>query len=99
MKPGRRAPSPEFADDVGRKAGRKIRARDAGRSGVWFGLGMFGLIGWSIAVPVLVGILIGMQLDAWLQDRVSWTLTMMFVGLALGCINAWHWMTREGRQD
>ena len=34
-----------FADQVGAKAARKVRARRS-TQGVWFGLGMMGLIGW-----------------------------------------------------
>ena len=29
------------------KAARKLRAREEGDRGVWFGLGMMGLVGWS----------------------------------------------------
>ena len=96
-----RRPTPEeaAAEHIADKAARRIRAREARRHGAWFGLGMFGLIGWSIALPVIIGIVVGQRLDAWLGGRVSWTLTMMALGLALGCINAWYWMTREGRGD
>jgi len=37
------------------KAARKLRARRHSAQGVWFGLGMMGLIGWSVAVPTLLG--------------------------------------------
>jgi F-type H+-transporting ATPase subunit epsilon len=48
-----RGPDPEreVAEAVGRKAERKLRARRAGRRGVWFGLGMFGLVGWRWRCP------------------------------------------------
>jgi predicted F0F1-ATPase subunit len=34
------------------------------RTGVWFGLGMMGLIGWSVAVPTLLGAALGLWLDS-----------------------------------
>ena len=40
-----------FAEQVGAKAARKLRARGDRSQGVWFGLGMMGLIGWSVVVP------------------------------------------------
>ena len=30
-----------------------------------------------------------------LPNRYSWTLMMMFIGVVLGCINAWYWVSRE----
>jgi ATP synthase protein I len=30
---------------------------------VWFGLGMMGLIGWSVAIPTLLGAALGLWLD------------------------------------
>jgi ATP synthase protein I len=87
----------EFRRHVAARADRKQRAREQDRS-VWFGLGMFGVVGWSVALPTLLGIAIGV----WLDDRlasggVSWTLTFLGVGLGLGCLIAWQWIRREGR--
>ena len=84
-------------DEIGRKAERKIEARGREDRGVWFGLGMFGLIGWSVATPTLVGVAIGWWLDRRFDDPVSWTLTLMIVGVILGSLNAWYWIKREGR--
>ena len=36
---------PTLAEQVGQRASRKLRARRGGPPGVWFGLGMMGLIG------------------------------------------------------
>jgi ATP synthase protein I len=41
---------PTFAEQVGAKAVRKLKAR-RNPSQVWFGLGMMGLIGWSVVIP------------------------------------------------
>lgn len=84
---------------IGQKTGRKLKARGERDRGVWFGLGMFGLVGWSVAVPTVMGIALGLWLDATLHDRISWTLTLLLVGVALGCLNAWFWVKRESRHD
>jgi ATP synthase protein I len=89
----------DVGEEISRKAERKLRARGERDRGMWFGLGMFGLVGWSIAVPTVAGIALGIWLDARLGDRISWTLTLLFVGVALGCLNAWYWVKRESRHD
>ena len=84
-----------FAAEVGRKAVRKGRALREGDQGVWFGLGMSGLIGWSVAVPTLLGALLGLWLDDKHPRSFSWTLTLLFAGLVLGCFNAWRWVSQQ----
>ena len=86
-----------FADRVGAKAARKLRARRHARSGVWFGLGMMGLIGWSVVVPTLLGAALGLWLDNTYPGTHSWTLALLVAGLTLGCLNAWHWVTKEDK--
>ncbi len=86
-------------ETIGRKAERKLKARGSRHRGVWFGLGMFGLVGWSVAVPTLAGIALGIWLDANLPSRFSWTITLLFIGAVLGCLNAWYWVERESRHD
>lgn len=97
--PGSRRNEEHGGDEIGRKAERKLKARSERDRSVWFGLGMFGLVGWSIAIPTVLGIALGLWLDSQLDDRISWTLTLMFVGVVLGCLNAWHWVKRESRND
>jgi ATP synthase protein I len=89
----------DFTRDVARKADRKAAARRREKHDVWSWLGMFGLVGWAVAVPTLIGVAIGVWLDTRYPGRVSWTLTLLFVGVVLGCLNAWHWVTRESRDD
>lgn len=90
-------PEREVAVAIGRKAERKLRARRTGRRGVWFGLGMFGLVGWAVALPTVAGVALGLWLDARFPSRVSWTLTLLLIGALLGSLNAWYWVKRESR--
>ncbi len=84
---------------VGDKATRRIRARSNKKTSVWFGLGMYGVIGWSIAVPTLVGIAVGLALDALIPASFSWALTLLFAGLILGLHSAWRWISQEMEED
>ncbi|HEY2714204.1 MAG TPA: hypothetical protein VGI60_16965 [Chthoniobacterales bacterium] len=54
-----RKTAPDFAEEVGEKAARKLKARRHGPPGVWQGFGMMGLIGWSVVVPTLLGAALG----------------------------------------
>mgnify|MGYP003573557776 CR=1 FL=1 len=94
---GQSATEQELIETVGAKEARKLKARREGDRSVWFGLGMFGMIGWSVAVPALLCIAAGLWIDATWPSRYSWTLMLLFIGVVLGCINAWYWLTRERR--
>lgn len=87
-----------FAPEVGRKAERWERARGR-RDNPWFWLGMLGLIGWSVAIPTVLGVALGLWLDDTVPATFSWTLTMLVLGLALGIFNAWYWVTHESTGD
>lgn len=95
------APKPPANDDrdlagqVGAKAARKLRARRHRTAGIWFGLGMMGLIGWSVAIPTLLGAVLGLWLDGRYPGGRSWTLTLLVAGLTVGCFNAWRWIAKE----
>lgn len=89
----------QLSDQIGRRAARKQRAREQGERSAWFGLGMFGLVGWSVAIPTLIGIAIGIWLDRRWPGQVSWTLTLLIIGIALGCLNAWYWVKQESGRE
>lgn len=84
-----------FAGEIGAKAARKLRARRNATPGVWFGLGMMGLVGWSVVVPTLLGAALGIWLDKRYPGGHSWTLALLVCGLTIGCFNAWHWVAKE----
>jgi ATP synthase protein I len=86
-----------FADQVAARAARKLRAQSHAQHGVWFGLGMMGLVGWSVAIPTLLGAALGLWLDTQHFGEHSWVLSLLVAGLLLGCVNAWHWVAKEDK--
>ena len=86
-----------LAGQIGTKAARKLKARKS-TQGVWFGLGMMGLIGWSVVVPTLLGAACGIWLDNRHPGSHSWTLMLLVIGLVIGCVNAWHWVAKEDKE-
>ncbi len=87
------------SDAITRKARRKLAARKRGERGAWFGLGMFGLVGWAVAVPTVLGTALGLWIDSATGSERSWTLALLLAGVAVGCLNAWYWIQRESRDD
>ena len=88
---------PPLAAQVGAKAVRKLKARRNAKPVVWSGLGMMGLIGWSVVVPTLLGAGLGMWLDEHHPGKHAWTLALLMAGLSLGCLNAWYWVASEDK--
>jgi ATP synthase protein I len=86
-----------FAGRVGQRERRKLHARRQAGRDLWFGLGMYGLVGWSVAAPTVLGVALGVWLDARYPSRFSWTLMLLAAGLLVGCWTAWYWVAREQR--
>ncbi|WP_319404863.1 AtpZ/AtpI family protein [uncultured Desulfosarcina sp.] len=76
---------------------RKLRAREKRKDPIWFGLGTFGMVGWAVAIPTVLGIFLGVWIDLRWPGPYSWTLMLLVIGLVLGCINAWFWINRQRR--
>jgi len=87
-----------FSRQVGAKAARKLKAQRKVTRTIWFGLGMMGLIGWSVAIPTLLGAALGLWLDRHHPGSHSWTLMLLVIGLVIGCLNAWHWVAKEDKE-
>lgn len=96
----RRAKNQEkFTKEISAKEARKIKARERSDRKLWFWMGMMGMVGWAVALPTVVGIALGVWLDASYPTQFSWTLTFLFVGVCLGCANAWYWVNKERTDD
>jgi ATP synthase protein I len=91
------ASSGELGERVGSKEVRKVRMRKSRDRTLWHGIGAAGVSGWSIAVPTLIGVLVGMSLDRRWPGDFSWSLALLLAGVTLGCFNAWYWVNRESR--
>lgn len=90
-----RSPRKELERRVARKEQRKLWARRHQKERVWFGLGMFGIVGWSVTIPTLLALALGLWIDATWPSRYSWTLMLLVGGILLGCWNAWYWVSQE----
>jgi ATP synthase protein I len=87
-----------FHNTVERKARRKRREQARNSQPLWSGFSLFGIVGWSVAVPTLLAIAVGIWLDRHIVGGPSWTLTLLPVGIVLGCLSAWRWISHEEQQ-
>ncbi len=87
-----------LSQEIADKENRKLKAQQENQRSVWFGLGMFGMVGWSVAVPTLLGATLGIKLDKIYPQTFSWTLSLLILGLFIGSVIAWHWVTKEDKE-
>jgi ATP synthase protein I len=97
-----RNPEPPERDAFGKAVARdtdRMSKRPRRKSNPMLGLATLGVIGWSVVVPMLLGVAAGMALDRrFPQPQISWTLSLLFLGLGLGIFNAIYWVDREQRR-
>lgn len=90
----------ELAETLGHSAKRKLRARQHPPRSALYGLRLFGLVGWSVAIPTVAGCAVGLWLDRVTQTTAhNWTISLLIGGLVLGCFTAWVWLEKEARND
>lgn len=89
----------EISSMIGKKAMRKLDARHKGQRSAWLGLGMMGLVGWSVVLPILGFAALGIWLDSRYPGPFPWTLYLLMAGVAYGCFYGWYWIKREAHID
>lgn len=57
-------------------------------------LGQIGVLGWTIVVPTLLGLLAGHWLDRELGTGIFFSAPLLMLGAAAGSWFAWKWMHR-----
>jgi len=87
----------KFRKEIGEKEKQKLKALHENKRSVWAGLGTFGMVGWSVAVPTILGTALGLWLDKNYPESISWTLTFLVAGLFIGCLIAWQWVAKENK--
>ncbi|HVP47575.1 MAG TPA: AtpZ/AtpI family protein [Bryobacteraceae bacterium] len=92
------ASTERMMEQVELRAGRMIRGRKRGYRNYWRAVALVGLVGWTVVVPMLIGIAVGTWIDHSWPSRFSWTLMLMVGGLGFGCMNAWN-RVKEAQED
>lgn len=80
------------------KEKRKMRMLKSGKQDSLIGFSLFGLVGWSVVIPTLLGLCLGIWIDKNYPGQYSWTLMLLIIGVFLGCLQAWYWVQKERRR-
>jgi len=89
----------EFKKNINEKEARRLKARAQKGMGTMAWIGTLGIIGWSITLPLLIGIALGRWLERVFPGKYSFTLMFMFAGLVLGCVIAWRWVEKTSKNS
>lgn len=87
-----------FSKKIAEKEKQKLKALRQKNKGVWMGLGMMGMIGWSVVAPTLLGAAVSFWLDRRYPQTFSWTLSCLVIGLCVGSVIAWYWVDKENKE-
>ena len=79
-----------FLREVRKRRERRERFEREGDSSFWGVVGTMGTVGWSVALPTALGVLLGRWLDGVLEAGHVFMVFFMLVGLGLGCFMAWR---------
>ncbi|OUS19645.1 ATPase F0F1 [Litorivita pollutaquae] len=85
--------------DIARHAARMKSSRDHPAPSPLRGIGTFGMIGWSIAVPTVGGAFLGLWLNRVAPQDFSWTIALILGGVVIGAFIAAAWVNKEGGED
>lgn len=58
-------------------------------------LGQIGILGWTILVPILLGLVLGRFLDRSFGSGIFFSAPLIMLGAAFGFWSAWKWMHRQ----
>ena len=85
----------EFIDRVKHRNELREKCRREGDSSFWSSVGMMGTIGWSVSIPIVLGLLFGRWLDSRLGSAQIFMIFFMILGLVSGCITAWRLVSEK----
>jgi len=90
----------QHADPVAHAARRAARQTAAGLAdpepSLGRRLGQIGILGWTVVVPTLMGLVLGRWLDRHFASGVFFSAPLLMLGAALGLWSAWRWMHKQG---
>jgi ATP synthase protein I len=68
----------------------RLSRREPSAASFWSSLSVLGTVGWSIALPAVLGTFLGLRLDLRFESGVRFTLMLLVAGVMLGSVIAWR---------
>jgi len=84
----------DFTEKVEKVARQLKKARNE-KSGFLHYASLIGVGGWLFALPVVAGAYLGNYLDKETHGGISWSLTLIMLGVAAGVFNIWYFLYRR----
>ncbi|NLU13831.1 MAG: ATPase F0F1 [Gammaproteobacteria bacterium] len=88
-------PEDASAKAIRRRAERMQQTRNEPKYSPLNGLGVFGVIGWSVALPTVAGAFLGMWLNRVAPQSFSWPMALILGGAVVGAMVAWSWIDKS----
>ena len=85
----------DSAAAIRRRAQRMQESRDEPSFSPLSGLGVFGVIGWSVAIPTVGGAFLGVWLNKVAPQDFSWPIALILGGVVVGAMVAWSWIDKN----
>ena len=79
-----------FLSEVKRRRERHEEHEREGNSSFWQSVGVMGTIGWTVSIPMVLGVFLGRWIDSRLDSDQIFTIFCLLVGLIMGCLTAWR---------
>lgn len=84
-----------MAEAARQAAERARQGRDNPEPSMAERLGQIGVLGWTVVVPILLGVLLGRWLDHRFATGIFFSAPLLMIGAALGLWLTWRWMHRR----
>jgi ATP synthase protein I len=85
-----------FSEKVEKSAAELMKSRKE-KSHFWHYAQMLGVGGWLFVIPVVAGAYFGRYLDERTRGEISWTITFIIIGIAVGAYNIWYFLLRKSQ--
>lgn len=82
--------SDKLLGEVRERLERKEREEGYRDRGFWVGVGVMGVVGWSVILPAVAGAFLGLWIDRKLGLQAVFSGLLAMIGLVVGCWNAWR---------
>lgn len=75
---------------------RSYKTSKSQRREFWRHVSRVTVAGWLFVIPVVAGAYLGRYLDKKNIGDISWTITFIIIGIAVGIYNVWHFIYEKG---
>ena len=88
----------KFSKDIRKSAEELTEARKQ-KGKFWHYAQVLGVGGWLLVIPIVAGAYLGKYLDKKIgAGGISWTITLIIIGIAAGFYNIWYLLIKRPRK-